>query len=349
MLMDLNKLLCFNILLLLFMACGNEGKKPLFEINIEGDQFKQYEQVAVSVLNRKKKDIDSVSYHMDGKRLPLSDGKLALDVPTLGMKTLRARIAFEGNNVEVEKKIRLLSPKAPELYTYEIVNTFPHDPNAYTQGLEFHNDTLYEGTGKMGRSSLRKVDFRTGEVLEKIDLDKSLFGEGITIFNDKIYQLTWRGGKGFVYDLGSFSKIDTFQYGESKEGWGLAHDNERLIKSDGTEKIWFLDPNTLAEQGHIELATDKSIFNKANELEYANGRLYANVYGKPGIMIINIATGAIEGVVNLGGLDRHITKNDSWDAVNNVLNGIAYHAGRQTFFVTGKNWDKLFEVTIRKK
>ncbi|MGB3152767.1 MAG: glutaminyl-peptide cyclotransferase, partial [Maribacter sp.] len=133
-----------------------------------------------------------------------------------------------------------------------------------------------------------------------------------------------------------------------REGWGLTNDGEKIFKSDGTEKIWILDPETLLEENYIETVTNSSIFNKANELEYVDGKIYANVYLKPSVMIIDSKSGAIEGVINFGGLSDKVTKGEKWDS-NNVLNGIAYHPERKTFFVTGKNWDKLFEVQIQKK
>jgi glutamine cyclotransferase len=254
-------------------------------------------------------------------------------------------VEYGDDSVSISKKIKVLAATAPEIYSYEILNEYPHDIKAYTQGLEFHGDTLYEGTGRPRQSSLRKVDFRTGKVLKKIDLDDSYFGEGITILNNKIYQLTWRSGVGFIYNLEDFKKLDSFNYGESKEGWGLCNDGEKLLKSDGTEKIWFLDPITLAEEGHIECVTNKSVFNKANELEYVDGKIYANVYQKESMMIIDAQSGAIEGVVNFGGLKEKVTQHSDLD----VLNGVAYHPERKTFFVTGKNWDRLFEVNIVKK
>ena len=147
----------------------------------------------------------------------------------------------------------------------------------------------------------------------------------------------------------TWKKIKNFSYGESREGWGLCNDGSKLFKSDGTEKIWFLDPTTLEEQGYIETVTNKSIFNKANELEYVDGKIYANVYQKESMMIIDATSGAIEGVINFGGLKGKVKKGPDWDDTNSVLNGVAYHPERETFFVTGKNWDKLFEVKIRRK
>ncbi|MBD1261276.1 glutaminyl-peptide cyclotransferase [Maribacter polysiphoniae] len=347
--MNLIKLTSFSFLLLLFMSCGSGNTKAtsLFEIQLEGNKtdFKQHQTVSVGIKNKKEKSINSVTYTIDGKELEVKENKITFDLTTLGAKTLKATVDYDDTRIDVSKKIKVLAPTPPALYTYEIINEFPHDIKAYTQGLEFHDGILYESTGKKGRSSLRKVDFKTGEILKQIRLEDSQFGEGITIMNGKIYQLTWQNGIGFVYDLEKFEKIDTFQYGESKEGWGLCHNGNKIFKSDGTEKIWFLNPDTLAEEGHIETVTNKSVFNMANELEYLDGKIYANVYQKPSMMIIDAQSGAIEGVINFGGLKERVTKHQELD----VLNGVAYHPERKTFFVTGKNWDKMFEVKIIKK
>jgi glutamine cyclotransferase len=336
------------VLSLVIVSCAAEKNAILFQIKTDGNQFKQNESMSVAIANLEEKDIQSVIYSIDGKELPETGGQITLAIDKLGNKTLTAKISYDDTSTIVTKNIKVLAEKSPDLYTYEILNEYPHDNKAYTQGLEFHNDTLYEGTGQKGRSFLRKFDFKTGKVHNQIDLDESIFGEGITIMNGKIYQLSWQSGIGFIYDLYAFKKTDNFQYGKSKEGWGLANDGNKIYKSDGTEKIWLLNPETLQEEGYIETVTDKSVFNRANELEFVDGKIYANVYQKSGVMIIDATSGAIEGVVNFGGLSEKITKTPDWN-VNNVLNGIAYHPTRKTFFVTGKDWDKLFEVKIMKK
>ncbi len=351
--MDISNFFKASILLSFFLSCGggNTTATALFEIQLDGNkaEFQQNENIGIHLQNKKNKTIEKVTYTIDGKILPVDKEQITLDIPHLGNKILKAVVDYDGGSVEISKKLKILSSKAPEIYTYEIINEYPHDAKAYTQGLEFYQDTLYESTGKNGRSSLRKVDYSTGKVLEKIDLDKTVFGEGLTIFNGKIYQLTWQNGLGYIYDLNNFKKLGDFQYGESKEGWGLAHDAEKIIKSDGTEKIWFLNPQTLLEEGYIETVTNKSIFNKTNELEYLDGKLYANVYQKPSIMIIDASSGAIEGVINLSGLDAKVSKTSTWSDTDNVLNGIAYNQARKTFFITGKDWDTLFEVRFLKK
>ena len=212
------------------MACGgNNDAASLFEIELPKTQkgFVQNENVAVVLKNKKEKTIDKVTYSIDGVELPVTDGKINLNVSHLGNKILKADIAYEESTAKISKNVKILAANPPKIYTYEIINEYPHDNRAYTQGLEFHNDTLYESTGKNGRSSLRRVDYKTGKILQQVDLDKTYFGEGLTILNNKIYMLTWKAGTGFVYNLNDFRQIDTFQYGKSKEGWGLTNDGQR--------------------------------------------------------------------------------------------------------------------------
>lgn len=348
--MNKYKSLIFISFFLISCGSGNQKASSLFAIELEGNPkvINQKDVLGVAIKNKKNKNIEKVTYTIDGLELQLSDNKLNFSIPKLGNKILKATIIYEGNTAEIIKNIKVLAQNAPEIYTYTILNEYPHDNNAYTQGLEFYKDTLYEGTGQKGRSFLRKLDYKTGKVWNQVDLDKAYFGEGITVLNNKIYQLTWQSGMGFIYDQKNLKKLDNFQYGKSREGWGLTNDGKKIFKSDGTEKIWILNPETLIEESYIETVTNSSIFNKANELEFVNGKIYANVYQKPSVMIINSKSGAIEGVVNFGGLSDKVTKGENWDS-NNVLNGVAYHPKRKTFFVTGKDWDKLFEVQIQKK
>ena len=236
-------------------------------------------------------------------------------------------------------------PKKKEYHlgdTLVVKITHPKFKKAYTQGLEFIGDTLVESTGQYGESSIRKWNPFTGEVYKNVPLQPSYFGEGATVFKGKILQLTWREQIGMVYDKDlNFQK--TFTYGKSKEGWGLCHNGEdKLYKSDGSEKIWLLHPETYTEIDSLQLCTNKSLYTYANELEFANGKIYANTFLKDGIMIINPKNGAIEGVVDVRGLKSKVEQTPDVD----VLNGIAYHPKRQTFFITGKNWSKIFEVVF---
>jgi glutamine cyclotransferase len=342
------KIFLYIISSIFFLSCGGpKDPAKLFDIQLEGQkkQFQKNDIVGVSIKNKNDLTINKVEYFIDGELIPHTNGKLNFNVERLGNKVLIAKIDFEDTSVDITKKIKILAEKSPEIYTYKILNTFPHDKTSFTQGLEFKNDTLYEGTGHRGESVLRKLDFKTGKVLQQVNLDDSVFGEGLTVLNDKVFQLTWQSGIGYVYNKSDLSKIETFSYGKSKEGWGLCNDGEKLFKSDGTEKIWILNPENLAEADFIETVTNKSIFNKANELEYVDGKIYANVWQKESMMIIDAKSGAIEGVINFGGLKSKVEQHSKLD----VLNGVAYHPRRKTFFVTGKNWDKLFEVNIIKK
>ena len=259
---------------------------------------------------------------------------------TLGKKELIIK------SVNTEKKVNftLLNNIAPKVYDYEIINEFPRSMNSYTQGLEFYNDTLYESLGRYGQSKLVKVEFRTGKKLKEINLASEYFAEGITILNNKIFQLTWKEKVGFVYDIDNFNKINSFEYENSLEGWGICNNGIKLYKSDGTEKIWILDPENLKEEDYIEIYTNKNKVVGLNELEWINGKIYANRYLFDGIAIINPENGAIEGVINLSTLKNKVTQHENLD----VINGIAYNKKRNSIFVTGKMWDKLFEIRIKK-
>ena len=258
---------------------------------------------------------------------------------TLGKKELIIK------SVNSEKKVNftLLNNIAPKVYDYEIINEFPRSMTSYTQGLEFYNDTLYESLGRYGQSKLVKVEFRTGKKLKEINLASKYFAEGITILNDKIFQLTWKEKVGFVYDIDNFNKINSFEYENSLEGWGICNNGIKLYKSDGTEKIWLLDPENLKEEDYIEIYTNKNKVVGLNELEWINGKIYANRYLFDGIAIINPENGAIEGVINLSTLKNKVTQHENLD----VINGIAYNKKRNSIFVTGKMWDKLFEIRIK--
>ena len=335
-------------LALLFLACGGEqDPSKNFQIELEGksNSLKFKDTVKVAVKDREGNLVPGVSFSMNGQKLSQSGDKLVFNIPDLGNQVLQAEFNWEDTPLVVNKKIRILAKDPPVLYTYEIINEYPHDINAFTQGLEFYQDTLFESTGRKGASFIRKVAYKTGEILQQTALDNSYFGEGITVMNNTAYQLSWQSGTGFIYDRSSLIEKGKFQYGKSKEGWGLCNDGKIIYKSDGTEKIWKLNPQTLKEEGYIQIVTNKSVFNKANELEYVDGKIYANVWQKESMMIIDAESGAIEGVVNFGGLKERVKQHRDLD----VLNGVAYHPERQTFFVTGKNWDKLFEVRIKPK
>lgn len=224
---------------------------------------------------------------------------------------------------------------------YEVVNVFPHDSGAYTQGLVFDDGKLIESTGQVGRSSLRRVQLETGDVLQRVTVPPPYFAEGLTLFNGKIYQLTWQDQIGFIYDASSFSKIGEFKY--YGEGWGLTHDGESLILSDGTDRLRFIDPTTFQVKRMVNVLDHGVPVRELNELEYVNGEIFANVWHEDRIARIEPQTGNVSGWIVLKGLIPAGELSDE----EAVLNGIAYDERNQRLFVTGKLWPKLFEIRIK--
>lgn len=293
---------------------------------------------------------DSILFFIDNTRL-IAIRKISEPVSwktadaKVGLRSI-SLIAYYPSKTEEQDNIQitLLSGTAPVRYTYQIVNTFPHDANAYTQGLIFDNGFLYEGTGVYGQSSLRKVKLTAGEVLQKYNLPNDIFGEGITTFDNKIIQISWKEQTAFLFDKNSFTLLNKFNY-PIKEGWGITFDGKNLIMSDGSEKLYFLDKDYFTEVKHLEVCDDHGFANRLNELEYINGEIWANVYTTDTIVRINPNTGAIIGKIDM----TNILKSRDHSQNTDVLNGIAYDPLTKRIFVTGKNWPKLFEITVHQK
>jgi glutamine cyclotransferase len=226
------------------------------------------------------------------------------------------------------------------VYSYRIVKTFPHDQEAFTQGLVFDHGVLYEGTGLRGRSELRKVAIPSGKVLKRIKLPGRFFGEGITIYKEKVIQLTWKSHIGFVYDKGTLKRLHNFYF--PTEGWGITHDETRLVMSDGTSKLYFLNKNSFNVTGVIEVRENGVPLAELNELEYVNGEVWANVWTTDRIARISPTTGQVTGWIDLSGLLKAEGPTRSVD----VLNGIAYDKENDRLYVTGKLWPKLFEIEL---
>jgi glutamine cyclotransferase len=225
---------------------------------------------------------------------------------------------------------------------YDIVRVYPHDPDAFTQGLVVVDGRLFESAGRYGQSNLREVDLETGRVLRRQELEAKYFAEGLTVWRDALVQLTWTAGTAFVYDRDSFKLLRTRPY--PGEGWGLTHDGRRLILSDGSPELRFLDPETFEETGRVTVRDGGQPIAKLNELEYVRGEILANVWETDRIARINPSSGDVTGWIDLSGLlaPGEVT---SYEA---VLNGIAYDAARDRLFVTGKLWPKLFEIRLRR-
>ena len=350
-------LLYIILLGIILTNCGNtkNGENSIF--TIDNSTFKPFytskDVLKVGVLNPNSKTIDSIVYFINDVKISTNKGNAGLDFPfnnqKLGYQNIKALVYFGGDSSEATARVELVSDVQPKLLKYTIVNTFPHDTAAYTQGLEFYRDTLFEGTGngqgesgKKGISSLRKTDYKTGKVYKKVELPEKFFGEGITVLNNKVYQLTWLNKEGYVYNADTFKKEKTFPYFKDMEGWGLTTDGTNLYMTDSTENIHIIDPNTFQPIGSIFVYSLDSKIKGVNELEWVNGKIYGNVYQKDAIAVINPKNGAVEAIINLADLKKKITQRIDTD----VLNGIAYNTKTKTFFVTGKNWDKMFEIKV---
>jgi glutamine cyclotransferase len=299
--------------------------------------------------------VDSVGVYLGGSlkmTIPGSSGmqnqgSFEFTLATEGQKTgrsgLRLRLFFAGGASENHsRQITFLSDMVPVAYSYQVVNTYPHDVAAYTQGLQYVDGVLYEGTGNYGTSSLRRVALETGEVTKIRDLDQSLFGEGITVLGERIYQITYKSQVGFIYDKSTFEEIQKIYY-QNKEGWGLTHNGEELIMSDGTNVIYFLDPEMFTVNRQIEVYHHKGPADSLNELEFIDGKIWANRYFTDEIVIIDPASGRVEGRINLKGILPATARRPTTD----VLNGIAWDGEGERLFVTGKLWPQLFEIRIR--
>lgn len=291
---------------------------------------------------------DSLQFKVDGIRVGVAlTSPYAFNwknaVSKVGTRSLQA-IAFlkNGSKAFDQVQFKLLPEKAPA-YGYKVIKAYPHDKDAYTQGLIFDNGYLYEGTGINGKSSLRKEKL-TGEIINALTLPSDLFGEGVTTFDDKLIQITWTSQVAFIYDKASFKQIVKLNY-PMKEGWGITYNGTNLLMSDGSAFIYTLDKQDLSEVSRIEVCDEQGPVNQINELEYINGQIWANVYQTDLIVRIDPITGAIVGKINMAGL----LQPDEKDENTNVLNGIAYDPKTSRIFVTGKNWPKLFEISVFQK
>lgn len=340
-------------LFITFFSCSNKPKKsrkPVSSISIQPNK-KNYvfgEKINVSVSTKLKNgEIKNIQLFYnntllkESKELDFYINDLELD--QLGNQFFKV-IATKTDDVSNYRtqSLSVFSDIVPKNYSYQVVKTYPHLKSSFTQGLEYYDGFLYEGTGNEGFSKLMKVNLTTGHPIQSFDLDDQYFGEGITILNDKIYQLTYRAQKGFIYDLKTFALIDSFQY-KSEQGWGLTNDENSLIMSNGSHHLTWLNPENLSIEKTIQVVNNQGLINNLNELEYINGSIFANVYTTNIIVEIEPTTGRVLSQINLSGLiDMYKTRNDTID----YLNGIAYDSEKDKFFVTGKWWPRLFEIKL---
>ncbi|MFG4004243.1 glutaminyl-peptide cyclotransferase [Flavobacterium aquidurense] len=332
------------------IGCGDtkKGENSLFTIDDSAfpAHFTQEKVVSIGILNPNSKQIDSIAYFVNDKKVGSIKGAEKFSFPLkdqkLGYQYLKATVYFGSDSSDATKRIELVSKIEPKLLKYKLVNTYPHDKKSFTEGFEFYNDTLYESTGQEGASFIKKYDYKTGKIFKQIDLDKQYFGEGITFINGKLFQLTYKNKKGFIYDAKTLKLEKTFDFEKDIEGWGMTNDGKYIYQTDGTEKIWKVDPATQKMVDYINVYSGTSKIKSINELEWINGKIYTNVWFKDAIAVVNPANGAVEGILNLSELRKSM--NDI--TTDDVLNGIAYNPKTKTIFVTGKNWSKMFEITV---
>jgi glutamine cyclotransferase len=332
-------------------SCSNTPKrsrKPVSTIVIQPlkNSYVYGEKVSVNVKTKVKNgEIENIKFYYGNKLLKESKELdfvvNDIEINSIGNSSFRVEaVKTDGLKNTKSKSIITLSDIVPRKQTYKVVNVYPHSKLYYTQGLEYYNSFLYEGTGENGSSGLYKVDLVTGNAVQSHSIDKKYFGEGITILNDKIYQLTYRAQKGFVYNLDDFALIDSFQF-KSAQGWGLINDGKYLIMSDGTNLITWIDPDDFSIVKTIQVANNIGIVNNINELELIDGSLYANIYQTEMIVEIDTETGKILSEINMKGIiDMYRNQSERID----YMNGIAYDKENRRIFVTGKLWPKLFEV-----
>ncbi|HEX3007480.1 MAG TPA: glutaminyl-peptide cyclotransferase [Bacteroidales bacterium] len=293
---------------------------------------------------------DSITFRINGRKLshqnkPYKPFRWETKEELPGIKSVTLTAYYRDSTVESRHvKISLLSDVKPDLYTVAVVNTYPHDINAYTQGLIFEDGFFYEGTGQTGLSTLRKVHPQTGERLKVLNLPPDIFGEGLASTGKYLYQLTYKTNVAFQYDKATFDLVNKFNF-PMKEGWGLTYDGTNLLMTDGTEVVYFLDPEYFTEVRQISVYDDKRPIQNLNELEYIKDEIWANVYTTDTIVRINPQTGKVTGKVVV----KDILKQEDYHPNIDYLNGIAYDKETDRLFITGKNWPKLFEIKLVKQ
>lgn len=287
---------------------------------------------------------DSVRFLVDGKQvyILLQDSVYQLDTKNfrVGNVRLSAEVMYNDKTEYLSGSLRLKSDITPQRVKYKVIKRFPHDRGAYTQGLVFDEGVMYESTGLNRKSSLRKVKFETGDIIQSVALNDTYFGEGLAIDGNNLFQITWKNHKGFVYDKNTFATLHEFDI--NTEGWGLVLYNDTLILTDGTENLYFVDKNTFSTTKITQVYDNNGPVKMLNELEIVEGKLYANIYQSDLVAIIDISTGKVLNYIDFTGLLPADQYRDDTD----VLNGIAYDPKSRRLYITGKNWPTLFQVEI---
>lgn len=312
-----------------------------------GNRYTCGNTITINISTADNSAIDSAIAYLDKTKTTIKNSNtivIKTNDNSVGKKTIRVEATLkDGTKAEGKTRVTLLSDIEPTLYTYKVIKRIPHNTKYYTQGLEFDNDTLYEGTGLEGRSALYKIDFNKQSIINTTNLNNEHFGEGITIMGNKVYQLTWRSSIGFIYNKSNLNKIGSFNY--YTEGWGLTNDGKNLIMSDGSEKIYYIDTTSLQEIKQIEVYDNQGAITLLNELEYVDGLIYANIYQSDFIIAFDPTNGKVTKIIDMRNL-LDITKLSTHV---DVLNGIAYHKAKKQWYVTGKLWPTMFLVEFVEK
>ena len=346
----------YLIAILIVISCDIEKK-------IESPRIKSYLKIISPNSNEiiKKNDSIRINIISDSKEKSIKKSTLLLNKDTFNFKNkinistnnllrygrynIKISTLFDDGSVEDKSKNIFLYPdQKPKELEYELIKIITHDPETYTQGLLIDESKyLIESSGQYGKSFIKKVDMESNIIINKLMIDKKLFAEGITVYDDKLYMLTWKSNKGLILDKNTLELIGEFNY--STEGWGLTTIDDNLVMSDGTEKLFFIDPKSFKINNYIEVYDNNGKVENINEMEYINDKIYANIYGKDIIVIINYKTGEVENIINLEGLLNRENYNTNID----VMNGIAYNLENESILVTGKWWPSMFEIKIKEK
>ncbi len=343
------------IALLLLFSCGDSksGREKIFSPRVkketkvvtpsQNQRIVRGDDLIVEISSNEGIGIDSMTVSLGSQQMSTSKSSLKIDFPNrkVGAWKLKTEIFFNNTSETHYTKVIVLPENAPEELTYEVVNRFPHDPDDYTQGLLVNDGFLYESTGQEGESAFKKKNLTTGEAISAVNLSDDFFGEGLALLNDEFYQLTWKAGKGFVYNK-NMEQIRTFSY--QSEGWGIASFNNQLIMTSGEEKIFFIEPRSFTINKEIEVYDNNGKVDSLNEIEVIDGLIYANVWLKDIIVVIDPETGEVLQRIDCSGM---LSKSEQADA--DVLNGIAYDQATNRIFVTGKYWPTLFEIKLKPK
>ncbi len=340
-------------ILIVFLSCSStpeRSRRPVSTIKISPEKNLKYNSALTVHIKTKLSNgtIEKINLYLNNQLLH-STKELQFDytiehIKSLGNNTLKVEaVKTDGVKNMKKKNFSVFSDILPKNYTYKVINEYPHSRSFFTEGLLVHDGFLYEGTGEHGSSAIYKKEITTGNVLQSVELEEQYFGEGITILNNKIYQLTYKSQTGFVYQLNDFSVIDTFQFA-SEQGWGLTNDGTNLIMSDGTNTLTWLNPSDFSVVKKIRVADHSQKMNVINELEYVDGKIYANVWTRDFIVEIEPETGRVLSIINMTGILKDKDKIPSKPV--DVLNGIAYDHATGKMYVTGKYYPKLYEIEL---